>query len=107
MIKGAGLAAFGERWASEAGFASLIFDYRGFGESEGTPRNVVDLNAQLDDYKSVIQWARGRPVTFRSDKIVIMGSALSGLSVSKLVQEDIGLAGGMAHSPMLDGKFTI
>jgi hypothetical protein len=33
----------------------LIFDYRGFGESEGTPRNVVDLNAQLDDYRSVIQ----------------------------------------------------
>ncbi|KAF8636114.1 hypothetical protein AX17_003817 [Amanita inopinata Kibby_2008] len=107
VIKEAGLATFGEHWASKAGFASLIFDYRGFGDSDGVPRNVVDLEEQFQDYRSVIEWARQRPELFRLDKIVVMGSALSGLSVLRLVTEDSALAGGMAHSPMLDGYATL
>ena len=33
-----------------------------------------------------------------------MGSATSGLNVAALAIEDPGLAGAMAHSPVLDGK---
>ncbi|KAJ8514921.1 hypothetical protein ONZ45_g7611 [Pleurotus djamor] len=103
VIKEAGLAVFGERWATDAGYASLIFDYRYFGDSDGEPRNFVSIAQQLEDYKSVLNYARERPETFRNDKIVVMGSALSGLSVAQLLLEDTGLAGGMAHSPTLDG----
>lgn len=95
---------FGERWARDAGYASLIFDYRGFGHSDGHPRNLVVLEKQLQDYRSVIEWARARPELFRTDKIVVMGSALSGLVVSDLVINDPDLAGGMAHAPLLDGQ---
>lgn len=104
MIKEAGLAAFGERWASDAGYASLIFDYRCFGESDGQPRNLLSLKKQLEDYKAVIDWARQQPELFLNRNFVVMGSALSGLSVAQLALEDPGLAGAMAHSPMLDGK---
>lgn len=104
VIKDAGYAAFGERWAEEAGFASLIFDYRYFGDSGGEPRNLVSLDKQIEDYRSVIKWARQRPEEFLNDKVVVMGSAMSGLSVGTLVLEDSALAGGMAHSPVLDGK---
>ncbi|KAF9269271.1 alpha/beta-hydrolase [Marasmius fiardii PR-910] len=107
VIKEAGLAPFGERWANDAGYASLIFDYRYFGKSGGEPRNLVDLKKQLEDYQSVIRWARQRPELFVNNKIVVMGSALSGLSVASLVLHDNGLAGGMAHSPMLDGYATV
>ncbi|KAJ8488729.1 hypothetical protein ONZ45_g13855 [Pleurotus djamor] len=107
VIKEAGLAIFGERWAIDAGYASLIFDYRGFGDSDGEPRNLVSLEQQLQDYKTVLKWARERPESFRNDKIVVMGSALSGLSVAQLLLEDTGLAGGMAHSPMLDGYASL
>lgn len=106
VVKEAGLATFGQRWATEAGYASLIFDYRGFGDSDGEPRNLVSLHKQLEDYRSVVQWARQRPELFLNNKIVVMGSALSGLAVANLVLEDSGLAGGMAHSPMLDGKLS-
>ena len=104
LIKDAGLGVFGERWASDAGYASLIFDYRYFGKSGGEPRNLVDLKCQLDDYKSVLTWARQQATLFRNDKIVVMGSATSGLNVAALAIEDPGLAGAMAHSPVLDGK---
>lgn len=103
--KEGGLSTFGEMWASSAGFASLILDYRFFGDSDGEPRNFVSLVKQLEDYKSVIQWARERPEVFRNDKIVVMGCAASGMTVASLLLQDSGLAGGMAQCPLLDGQF--
>lgn len=103
MIKDAGLAAFGERWAQEAGYASLILDYRGFGSSGGEPRNLAIVENQLQDFRTVIEYARAHPETFKVDKIVVMGSASAGLYVADLVVHDGQLAGGMAHVPMLDG----
>jgi pimeloyl-ACP methyl ester carboxylesterase len=41
-----------ERFA-RAGFAALVFDYRGFGESAGSPRQVVDLDGQRRDIPGV------------------------------------------------------
>ena len=103
-MKKAGLDVFGRHWATDAGYASLILDYRGFGDSDGLPRNLVVLEKQLQDYRSVIEWARARPEVFCVDKIVVMGSALSGLIVADLVIHDSGLLGGMAHAPVLDGR---
>lgn len=94
---------FRRRWATDAGYASLIFDYRGFGDSGGEPRSLVSLEKQYEDYLAVINWARTKSEMFHSDKIVVMGSATSGLSVARLVVEESGLAGGMGHSPLLDG----
>ncbi|KAH8115213.1 alpha/beta-hydrolase [Phellopilus nigrolimitatus] len=106
VLKSAGYAAFGERWAADAGYASLILDYRYFGNSDGEPRNLVVLKKQLDDYCAVINWARQHSELFRTDKIVVMGSALSGLTVATLVVQDSGLVGGMAHCPLLDAYAT-
>lgn len=107
LIKDAGYAPFAERWATAAGFASVVFDYRGFGTSGGAPRDVVDLSEQTRDYRSCIEWVRARPELFRADKIVVMGSAMSGLCVAELILSDPALAGGMAHSPLLDGYATL
>lgn len=100
------MAVFGERWASEAGWASLILDYRGFGDSDGQ-RNLVIWKNQVQDYLSVISWARSseNQTKFLRDKIVVMGSAMSGLSVAEIITRDDveGIAGGMAHCPLLDG----
>ncbi|KAF7338710.1 Alpha/beta-hydrolase [Mycena sanguinolenta] len=106
-IKDAGLAAFGRRWAVDARYASLIFDYRYFGSSGGEPRNFVSLAEQRDDYEAVIRWVRQRPELYLNNKIVLTGSAMSGLVVSQLALDDPGLAGIMAHSPMLDGYDTV
>ncbi|KAF8590408.1 alpha/beta-hydrolase, partial [Ramaria rubella] len=81
----------------------LIFDYRGFGASGGQPRNLVTVERQLQDYRSVIEYARAHPDMFHSNKIIVAGSAFSGLHIADLVVNDPGLAGGMAHCPLLDG----
>ncbi|KAJ7887520.1 alpha/beta-hydrolase [Mycena olivaceomarginata] len=98
---------FGRRWAVDAHYASLIFDYRYFGASDGQPRNFVSLVKQREDYETVIRWARQRPELFLNSKIALMGSAMSGLTVTQLALDDPGLAGVMAHSPMLDGYDTV
>jgi alpha/beta superfamily hydrolase len=107
LTKDAGYAAFGELWARDAGFASLILDYRGFGASGGKIRNIVSPTMQTEDYKAVIGWARERPELFRLEKLVVMGGAGSGLCVAQLVVEDRELAGGMAHCPVLDGRVCV
>lgn len=110
LCKEAGLAVFGERWASEAGWASLILDYRGFGDSDGE-RNLVIMKNQVQDYLSVISWARSsdNQTRFLQDKIVVMGSAMSGIAVADIITRDDveGIAGGMAHCPLLDAKAVV
>lgn len=104
LTKDAGLKAFAQRWANNAGFASLLMDYRGFGASGGEPRNVVSLKNQTEDFLSVVEWVKANPGQFRVDKIVVMGSAMSGLNIAELVVKCKYLAGGMAHCPLLDGR---
>lgn len=41
----------------EAGLASLIFDYRGFGGSDGGPRQHLDPHQQVADYRNAISYA--------------------------------------------------
>ncbi|KAJ7319132.1 alpha/beta-hydrolase [Mycena albidolilacea] len=106
VVKDAGLLPFGERWALDARYASLIFDYRYFGGSDGEPRNFVSLTKQREDYQAVLRWVRLQPEQFLNTRIVLMGSALSALTICQLALDDSGLAGVMAHSPMLDGYDT-
>ena len=40
------LGAYAERFR-DLGYACLVFDYRHFGDSEGEPRQLLDVNKQL------------------------------------------------------------
>jgi uncharacterized protein len=46
---------------AEAGFAVLVYDHRGFGTSEGTPRQEVDPYRQLADWRDAITFAESQP----------------------------------------------
>jgi pimeloyl-ACP methyl ester carboxylesterase len=54
-----GLAAYGERFAA-GGLASLIFDYRTFGGSEGEPRHWVSPKRHLEDWQSAYDYVIGQ-----------------------------------------------
>lgn len=64
LFKDAGLTTFGSRWAIDAPYALLIFDYGYFGASDGEPRNFVSLLKQCEDYQALIRLARQRPEVF-------------------------------------------
>lgn len=110
--KDSGLEAFAERFAA-AGLAVFAFDYRGFGESEGQPRQRVSLKGQVDDYRAAIAAAKlERGVD--PARVVVWGVSLSGghalmvaagrddvVAVLALVPLVSGLAAGRHHYPQL------
>ena len=68
-----------ERFAS-AGIAALVFDYRGFGESGGEPRQVVDLPSQQADLRAAIAWVRGHE-DLDPGRVALWGNSLGGAHV--------------------------
>jgi uncharacterized protein len=75
-VKEMRLDRFAEAFAA-AGMASLVFDYRGFGTSDGEPRQDIDPWAQISDYRNAISYARTLPEVDR-ERIGIWGSSYSG-----------------------------
>ena len=61
---------------TDAGFAVLIFDYRGFGESEGD-RGTISPTWQLQDWRNAIAFMRGRP-DMEPERAAIFGSGGTG-----------------------------
>lgn len=57
-VREARLDASAERFV-EAGIASVVFDYRCFGASDGEPRQWLSIGRQLEDYEAAIDFARG------------------------------------------------
>lgn len=71
-----GLDRFAECFKA-AGFVTLVFDYRFWGESEGEPRNQIFALEMVEDYRNAITWLSKRPEV-DSDRIGIWGTSYSG-----------------------------
>jgi uncharacterized protein len=59
-VKEMGLPDFAERFAA-AGFVTLAFDYRYFGDSEGEPRCQLFPLEQVEDVRNAITWVSDQP----------------------------------------------
>lgn len=70
------LDSFAEAFAA-AGFAALVFDNRGFGASDGEPRQEIDPWAQVRDYRHAITYLSTLPGIDRG-RIGVWGSSYSG-----------------------------
>jgi fermentation-respiration switch protein FrsA (DUF1100 family) len=70
------LDAFAERFA-RAGLAALVFDYRHFGDSQGEPRQLLDIGRQLADWRAAIGYARTVD-GIDPARIALWGSSFSG-----------------------------
>lgn len=58
------------------GFASLLFDFTGSGESEG-PWEEITLSRQVDDLGAVVDWARSRGYR----RIILNGRSFGGTTI--------------------------
>lgn len=70
------LDAYAERFGA-AGYACLVFDYRNFGDSEGRPRQVLDIGMQLADWAAAVAYARTLP-GIDPDRIALWGTSFAG-----------------------------
>jgi len=75
-VKEMGLSYFAERFA-DAGFVTLVFDYRYFGDSEGEPRSQLFPLQQQEDYRNAITWISDHPQA-DPQRIGIWGTSYSG-----------------------------
>jgi len=71
-----GLAPFAEHFV-RAGFAVLQFDFRGFGQSGGSTRRVVDGKAHVEDWHSALDAIAQHP-RVDPERIGIWGVSFSG-----------------------------
>jgi uncharacterized protein len=93
------LGPFAERFAA-AGVAALAFDYRGFGDSAGTP-DVVDVRRQLEDWRAAIAFARSLPGV-DPERVAVFGSSMGGGHALAAAATDPRVAAAISQVPFLD-----
>jgi uncharacterized protein len=91
------LVPYAERFAAD-GIAALVFDYRGFGESGGAPRQVVDLPSQHEDLCAAVAWVRGRD-DLDADRVALWGTSLGGAHVISVAADDPRIVAVWLRSP--------
>ncbi|MEU9918554.1 alpha/beta fold hydrolase [Streptomyces sp. NPDC051001] len=63
---------------AEAGLSVLLYDHRGFGLSDGSPRNEVDPYHQLADWRDAITFASAQPEFAPEAGFGVWGSSFAG-----------------------------
>jgi fermentation-respiration switch protein FrsA (DUF1100 family) len=96
-----GLEPFARRFA-EAGIAALVFTYRHFGDSGGHPRQLLDIERQLDDWAAALAYARSLD-EIDSTRIALWGTSFGGGHVIEAAARDGAVAAVVSQCPFTDG----
>lgn len=96
-----GLPRFAERFV-DAGIATLTFDFRHLGDSDGEPRQLVDYQRQRTDLAAAVDFAR-RLEGIDADRIAVWGFSFGGGHVVHIAAHDDRLAAAVSMFPFLDG----
>lgn len=104
-VREARLDSYAERFAA-AGLASLVFDYRHFGNSAGTPRQLLDVGRQLEDWKAALSYARSHK-DLDSSRLALWGTSFSGGHVVRVAAEDGRVRAVVSQVPFADGLATM
>ncbi|SDJ39648.1 Fermentation-respiration switch protein FrsA, has esterase activity, DUF1100 family [Frankineae bacterium MT45] len=99
------LYAYAEHFAA-AGYLVVVFDYRGFGESDGTPRQLLNVLRQHEDWRAALNFARSLPEADR-DRVVAWGTSFSGGHVISLAGHGEPLAAIIAQVPHVSGPAAV
>ena len=93
------LGPFAERFAA-AGFAALVFDHRGFGDSGGEP-DLFEPARQLEDWRAAIAFARALPGV-DPERVATFGSSMGGGNALAAAAGDPRVAAAISQVPFLD-----
>ena len=104
-VRDQGLDGFAERFAA-AGFAVLAFDYRGFADSGGEPRQLVRASRQCDDWRAALRFARSLDWVDER-RIAIWGFSAGGGHVQLLARSEAGIGAAVCVAPLVDGARTL
>lgn len=97
------LPAFPE-WFADRGLAVLLFDYRGFGDSDGGDQ-LVDPFRHVDDWLAAVDAARDHP-DVDVDRLCLWGTSFSGGHVLETAaRRDVDAV--VSQVPFVDGLRTV
>jgi len=101
----AGLEPYALKFAN-AGMAVMIFDYRYFGASDGQPRQLLSVSAQLADWAAAIAAVR-KIDGVDPARVALWGTSFSGGHVMAAGAADKRVAAVSSQGPMLDGLASV
>jgi fermentation-respiration switch protein FrsA (DUF1100 family) len=96
------LDAYAETFA-KAGLASVVYDNRNFGASDGEPRQEIDPWLQVRDYSDAITFAQGLEQTDPA-RIGVWGSSYSGAHVLVVAAIDRRVKCVVSQVPAISGS---
>ncbi len=100
-VKEMRLDAYAEMF-SKSGYRVLVFDYRHFGESDGLPRQLLDIKSQHQDWLSAVEYVvNEKNVTMEG--IILWGSSLSGGHVMEIASKLPSIAAVISQVPHVNG----
>jgi dienelactone hydrolase len=95
------LDAYSERFAA-AGIATLAFTYRYFGDSGGTPRQLMSVRRQLADWDAALEFIKSSPEVDGS-RVAIWGSSFGGGHAIQVASRHPELKAAISQCPFTDG----
>src|SRR5436190_2810832 len=96
-----GLEPYARRFA-DAGIAALAFTYRHFGDSDGQPRELLDIDRQLGDWAAALAYARTLE-GIDGQRIALWGTSFAGGHVIEAAARDGAVAAVVSQCPFTDG----
>jgi pimeloyl-ACP methyl ester carboxylesterase len=94
------LPAYAERFV-QRGLAVYLFDYRGFGDSDGEPRNYVHPRRHVEDWRAAVAHVRSLPEVDGAS-LALWGTSFSGGHVIVLAADDPTVKAIVAQVPFVD-----
>ena len=104
-VKEMRLDAYAEQFAA-AGWCVLVFDYRHLGASSGEPRQLLDIDRQLADWRSALAYVRSLPHV-DPDRIALWGTSFGGGHALQTAADDRRVAAVVAQCPFTDGPASL
>jgi len=95
------LPAFAERFVAR-GLAVFLFDYRGFGASDGAPRQWVSPRRHLEDWLAAVEHVKGL-ASVDPGRLALWGTSFGGGHVLVVAARTPGITAVVAQVPLLDG----
>jgi len=91
-----------EQHFATAGIATLAFDYRFTGASDGQPRQHISIREQCEDVAAALEHATSRP-EIDGGRIGLWGTSLGGMNVIRVAAARDDIAVAVVQCPIVHG----
>ncbi|MDT5082785.1 MAG: hypothetical protein QOJ80_7422 [Mycobacterium sp.] len=91
-----------EQHFAGAGIATLAFDYRCTGASDGQPRQHISMAAQRGDVNAALDFVRSRPEV-DANRVALWGTSLGGMHVVRVAATRTDIVAAVVQCPIVHG----